>query len=82
MYTMHDSSIQQGFHPRNINTNRGLTFEHRQVCDRESLVIRRQKNLDFSNVFFIIGIFGQNQEKVSFLVDLYCSKPTKKPLLN
>ena len=31
--------------------------------------LSRQKNLDFSNFFFICGILGQNQEKVSFLVD-------------
>ena len=32
---------------------------------------------DFLNFFFIFRILGQNQEKVSFLVDLRCSKVTK-----
>ena len=43
--------------------------------------VRRQKNLDFSNFFFIIGILGQNQEKVSFLVDPCCSKATKQAFI-
>ena len=43
--------------------------------------LRRQKNLDFSNFFFIIGILGQNQEKVSFPVDPYCSKATKQAFI-
>ena len=35
---------------------------------------------DFLNFFFIFRILGQNQEKVSFLVDLRCSKVTKPSL--
>ena len=43
--------------------------------------LSRQKNLDFSNFFFICGILGQNQEKVSFLVDPCCSKAPKQAFI-
>ena len=43
--------------------------------------LSRQKNLDFSNFFFIFGILGQNQEKVSFLVDPCCFKATKQAFI-
>ena len=36
---------------------------------------------DFLNFFFIFRILGQNQEKVSFLVDLRCSKVTKQAFI-
>ena len=48
------------------------------VADLVVCCIRRQKNLEFSNFFFILGILGQNQEKVSFLVDPCYSKATKQ----
>ena len=52
------------------------TRTHLVVC-----CVRRQKNLDFSNFFFICGILGQNQEKVSFLVDPCCSKAPKQAFI-
>ena len=35
----------------------------------------------FQTFFFIFGILGQNQEKVSFLVDPCCFKATKQAFI-